>query len=136
MSHVAQKAGVTKAAVSKWFFGFKPKDFINVETQTVATLAKNLNVDLCVFFENQKNVDHYRTTFLWDSLFESVESFLWAIKQKRSPALARLVEVLGLHEASLVAGPVVMRKFHQYKHFIKPIRRKQMEVLWPLYSKT
>ena len=63
-----------------------------------------------------------------------MEVFVGGLVSRELPALARLVQVLGFKEAEYVLGHEVIGRFPSYAKFIKPMRRKQLETLWPLYS--
>ena len=131
-AEIAHLAGVSKAAVTKWFEQGKQSDFVNVETKSLLQLAKGLNVDVKLFLSERGRLQPYQTSFLWDLLYPNMENFLKAVVQKKLLALARMVEVLGLHDAQYVAGDSVIKKFSDYKKFIKPVRREQLEVLWQI----
>ncbi|HLD45114.1 MAG TPA: hypothetical protein VJC18_06730 [bacterium] len=120
---------MSNATVTKWFKQADRSDFVNIETKSLFGLARGLGVDVSIFLSERRRLQPLQTSFLWDNLFPNMETFVKAVVQKRLPALARLVEVLGLRNASLVAGDVIYKKFSDYKKFIKPVRRQQMEVL-------
>lgn len=128
---LARLAGVSRAAVSKWFRS--KGGWANVESQTLLRLANALGVSPSFFLAKREVLAPLETRFLWDHLYPNMESFVQALIQSRLPALARLVQVLGFKEAQAVVGKKAVRWFEKYKKFIKPARRKQLEVLWPLY---
>ncbi len=124
-------AGVSRAAVSKWFrCKMGP---VNVESRTILNLAKGLNVAPDLFLRESADLSTLQSQFLWDFLYPSMKNFIQALIQSRLPALARLVQVLGFHNATVVAGKKVVRLFEKYKKFVKPVRRRELEILWPLY---
>lgn len=135
-ANLARMAGVSRAAVHRWFADREPGGWVNVETATVIRLADSLRLDPSFFLKKRKYLEPHKTQFLWDALYPDLESFCLALTQNQKPALARLVQVLGFHEAYFVAGKKVLTGFEHYKKFIKPVRCKQLEVLWPLYSQT
>lgn len=135
-SNLATLAGVSRAAVHRWFAEIETGDWVNVETATVIRLADSLHLDPSFFLRKRKYLEPHKTQFLWDALYPDLESFCLALTQNQKPALARLVQVLGFHEACFVAGKKVLTEFERYKKFIKPVRCKQLEVLWPLYFQT
>ena len=79
-------------------------------------------------------MSHYQTAFLWDSLYPNMEAFVKAAREFRFPAIARLVQVCGFHESQTLLGKKIILEFDRYKKLIKPARRKQLEILWPLYA--
>lgn len=131
---IARYAGVSRAAVSKWFQ--TSADWANVETKTIITLAERLGVSPDLFLKPCARLDRFQTRFLWDRLYPDMESFVDALNRDQLPAIARLVQVAGFHEASLVIGERAATLFDRYKRHIKPARRRQLEILWPLYRST
>lgn len=130
---IAGAAGVSRAAVTRWFAKGKGADWINIETNTLRQLAMRLKVPTEYFIKPLSNLDLNHTQFLWDGLYPDMESFGVALVQKRPQALARLVQVLGFREASFIVGRRATDQFDTYKRFIKPNRRKELETVWPLY---
>lgn len=131
---VARMAGVSRAAVTRWFrLAARQKGWVNVESKTLGQLKQTLNVSPDLLMEVHTDLAAFQTRFLWDHLYPDMEAFVEGVIRKQLPALARLVEVLGFHEAGKIVGAVVFRRFSQYKKFIKPVRRKELEPLWPLY---
>lgn len=131
---LARLAGVSRAAVSKWFAHEEERDWINVETKTVFALAEATGVTPDFFFRRRIDLSIYRTSFLWDGLYPDMESFLMAVIEGRPIALARIVQVLGFHRARLIAGRRVIEMFPKFKKHIHPVRRKSLEAVWPLYA--
>ncbi|MBI2083419.1 MAG: hypothetical protein HYT76_07590 [Deltaproteobacteria bacterium] len=131
---VARLAGVSRAAVTKWFREVNREGWVNVESRTLFQLASGLGVPVESLVKPVADLAPYQTEFLWDRLYPSMEGFVQALVQKRPPALARLVQQIGFYESSRVVGKKVIALFDRYKKFIQPIRRKQLEVLWPLYA--
>lgn len=131
-SDLARMAGVTRAAVCKWF---KTKDGIcNVETRTLLRLAQGLNIPPEFLVMKIPDLSNLETRFLWDRLYPNMDSFVAALGKNQLPALARLVQVAGLYETKKIAGAAAMTLFPRYKKHIKPARRKILEALWPLYQ--
>ncbi|OGQ23466.1 MAG: hypothetical protein A3I05_08015 [Deltaproteobacteria bacterium RIFCSPLOWO2_02_FULL_44_10] len=125
-------AHVSRAAVSKWFRS--ESNWVNVETNTLRTLAHELSLPPDLFLKEISDLAPYTTHFLWDRLYPSMESFVQALVQGRLQAIARLVQMLGFHQSIFVIGKKTVTHFEKYKKYIKPARRKQLEVLWPLYN--
>jgi transcriptional regulator with XRE-family HTH domain len=129
----ARAAGLSRAAVTRWFRRADAHGWINVESTTLARLAENLHMPIAQLLTPLPPLAPYRTTFLWDALYPSMERFLWALQHKRPEALARLVQVLGFFAATRIVGRCIVAQFSQYKRFIKPARRRELETLWTLY---
>lgn len=131
---VAKLAGVSRAAVSKWFRQGEETGVVNVETKTIFELARTLKLPPDLFLKERENLSAYETEFLWDRLYPDMEHFLKAVAEERLPALARLVQVLGFHQAKIVAGKKVVTLFDKYEKFIHPTRRRALEAIWQLYT--
>lgn len=130
---IAHKAQISRAAVTKWFQNAKPLGFINVEMKTLMNLAAALKVKPDYFLTPSPNLNNLTTSFLWDHLYPDMESFVKALSQYQWPAVARLVQVVGFYDAKKILGKKIFTDFPKYAQYIKPARRKQLEVLWPLY---
>lgn len=133
MADVARLAGVSRAAVSKWFSKARDREWVNVETRTVFELAKNLGIEPAFFFQRMEDTSRYRIKFLWDNIYPDMEQFILALTCEGPEAIARLVQVLGFRKAQRIIGMGAVSLFGKYKKYIKPARRKQLEVVWPLY---
>jgi len=128
---LSRLAGVSKAAVCKWF---KSADGIcNMEVRTLLTLAKNLGVEPRELMDRPEDISYLEPHFLWDRSYPSMESFVGALSLKQLPAIARLIQMTGFHEAAHVIGKPAIDLFPRYKKYIKPARRRALEVIWPLY---
>ncbi len=132
---LARLAGVSRAAVTQWFRKGEANNWINIETSTLQKLAQGLKVSSPLLLSPGESLNPLKTRFLWDNLYPDMESFVKALSEKRKPALARLVQVIGFHSASHVMGKKIVVLFPTYKKFIHPLRRKQLETIWPLYSR-
>ena len=129
---IAKLAKISRAAVSKWFR--QPAEWVNVESSTLMRLASSLGITPDLFLKKTPDLSPWQTRFLWDHLYATMEKFIRALDTGESPALARLVQVTGFFYARHILGKKVVRDFPQYKQFIKPVRRRHLEILWPLYS--
>ena len=128
---LARAAGLSRAAVTKWLQS--EKGVANVQTNHLFMLAKNLGVPPQILLTPLADLTRLQTRFLWDALYPNMETFVVAILDKRPPALARLVQILGFYGAKKIAGEIILQAFPKYKKYLKPIRKKQLEILWPLY---
>jgi len=132
---LATLVGVTPAAVTRWFQR-AVEGWVNVESQTLKKLAEVFKVSPDFLMQEREDLRHFQNRYLWDALYASMEDFLQALREQRPPALARLVQVSGLRDSMVLLGKrVILNRFPFYKQFIHPARRRQLEVLWPLYQK-
>lgn len=134
---LARMANVSRQAVSNWFQA-KPGQEIRVYSSHVRRLAGGLHVsadDLLTPLPVLGDLEmskRYESELLWDSLYENLLDFMIAVINGEEAALARLVQVFGLYQASKIAGRKVWERFPKYKKLIRPIRREQMERVWQL----
>ncbi len=128
---LSRMAHVSKAAVCKWFKS--PDGICNMEIRTFLTLAKNLGIEPKCLIEMACDLSDLETRFLWDRSYPTMESFISALSHAQLPAVARLVQITGFHEAEKIVGSSAVTLFPRYKKYIKPARRKALEVIWPLY---
>lgn len=133
-SNIARLAQVSGAAVSKWFSHTTERDWINVETGTVIRLAQGPKISPDQLLKPTPRLGRWQTQLLWDHLYPTMEAFAKALLARQLPAVARLTQVLGLRNAARLVGKWAIRKFPDYKRYIKPARRKELELLWPLYQ--
>ena len=71
-----------------------------------------------------------RATLLWDRLFPDLDDFAVALNAGDPRALGRFVEVYGLYAAEVTLGSFIWRDFPNYKRYIHPARRRELETLW------
>lgn len=133
---LAKMAGVSRAAITHWFHKPTRNGWINTETFVLMHLAKELKIAPESLLADRPDLTPLHTEFLWDSLYPNMEAFLKALSQFENPAMARLVQIVGLHAAHQILGPQILTKFQNYKAWIKPVRRKGLELIWPLYSRS
>jgi hypothetical protein len=67
--------------------------------------------------------------FLWDGLYSDLVDFAIALNRHETEAIARLVQVHGLFAAERIIGRVAWQRFPEYKRFIHPARRRELEIL-------
>jgi len=132
---VARAAGVSRAAVTKWFASAEksPEGWANLETVTLRNLAEGLGIKPEQLLRPPPDLSGMGSRFLWDHLYDSMEDFAKALARRELAAVGRLAQVLGFREAGRIVGKDVYRKFPDYKKYLKPVRRKELEILWPLY---
>ena len=133
-AELARLSNVSRAAVTRWFLESAETGWANVETNTLMKLGEALHVDPSIFLTKPQALKPLEPRFLWDRLYPDMENFLKGIGRGDRVALARLVQVLGFHEGKEVAGKKAIAEFSAYKKYLKPGRRKQLEILWPLYN--
>lgn len=136
-SDVARLAGVSRQAVSLWFKGNK-SELINVPIATALRFSAAVMLPLddltksIPVLEKPELEENLRAEFLWDGIFPSLADFVRALVNEELRAIARLVQCAGLFEAAHILGDSVWNKFHSYKQFIIPVRRKGLESLWTM----
>lgn len=130
-AELARRVGVSRQAVSLWFGGeeanLQGKHLIRVSEVlgvSVEELAKPLPC-----FEPEIHAQ-LRATLLWDRLFPDLDDFAVALSAGDPRALGRFVEVYGLYAAEATLGSLVWRDFPNYKRYIHPARRRELETLW------
>lgn len=136
-SALAKMAGVSRACVTKWFHNKGSGEKINIETNTLFKLAENLKMSPEFFLIPLPDLSSLETPLLWDKLYPTMIHFAVALAKYEWPAVSRLVQAEGFHVAQKILGKKTIADFPKYAKYIKPARRKQLEILWPLYhSKT
>jgi transcriptional regulator with XRE-family HTH domain len=131
---VAKAANISRAAVTKWFKLSERDDFVNVETVTLLRLAENLRLDPQIFLKKRLPTHSFKTLLLWDGLYANFESFIHALILLDLRAVARFIQVFGFADARRILGQNVIDLFPTIAHLINPARRKELQILWPLYS--
>lgn len=133
-SDLARLAGVSRAAVSRWFCEGAKTGFVNVETRTLLRLSQNLCMPPEFFFADLPDLEAELALFLWDHLYPDMTAFVSALVKGEMQALARLVQVLGFHESKNIFGEKIIRNFPKYKKYLHPVRCKQFEAIWDCYK--
>jgi len=70
-----------------------------------------------------------RVALLWDALYPDLVDFAIAAGRFEPKAVGRLVEVFGLYATARMLGASVWKRFDEFKRFIHPARRRQLETL-------
>ena len=130
-AELARRVGVSRQAVSLWFRGTEA----NLQGRHLVRLSEALGVRVeelskplpCLDSETRARL---RATLLWDRLFPDIDDFAVALNARDPRALGRFVQVYGLYAAETTLGPFVWDAFADYKRFIHPVRRRQLESLW------
>jgi transcriptional regulator with XRE-family HTH domain len=130
-SELARRVGVSRQAVSLWL---QKDGQVNLQGRHLIRVSRALGlaaeklVQALPCFEPEVH-DRLRATLLWDLLYPDLDDFAIALNRKDPRAMARLVEVYGLYAAEKIVGGTVWREFPDYKRYIHPARRQQLEAL-------
>jgi len=137
-SGIASAAGISRQAVSLWFKTSK-NGVASVKTEHLLNLSKALGISLDELAApipalDETAASRLRADLLWDRLYPDLTSFAVAVCRWELRAVARLVEVHGLYNGARMAGPGAWERFPEYKDFIKPGRRDDLERLWRYWN--
>lgn len=132
-------AGISRQAVSSWFRQGRTE--IDVRASHLQRLSRALGVSMdelslplpCLQSPEQRAA--LGAGLLWDRLYPDVGSFAAALVRGEGRAVARLVEVYGLFLSARMLGRSVWVCFPQYKKYLPPVLRRQLEELWALSSR-
>src|SRR3989339_444514 len=137
-SGIAVAAGVSRQAVSFWF---KTADngVASVKTEHLLNLSRTLGISLDELAAPAPALDEAAAArqsaeLLWDGLYPDLVAFAAAVCRWELRPVARLVEVHGLYSGARMAGPGVRERFPEYKGFIKPGRRNDLERGWRYWN--
>lgn len=136
-SQLAKMAKVSRQAVSHWFKTETDSD-IRIQSPHLRHLAEGLRVSAEVLLrplpvlKDSAVTHHYEVLLLWDRLYPDLSHFAVAIVRGEGGALGRLVQVFGLYQGSKIAGEKIWKRFPDYKKYIRPVRREQLEHIWQL----
>jgi transcriptional regulator with XRE-family HTH domain len=130
-AELARRVGVSRQAVSLWFRG----DEANLQSRHMIRLSRALGVSVEELVEplpclEPDSHERIRATLLWDRLYPDVDDLAVALIAGDPTALGRLVEVYGLYAAESILGSRVWREFPDYKRYVHPARRRELETLW------
>ena len=128
-SELARRVGVSRQAVSLWFRSeealVKSSHLLKV-SEAVGVGAESLARPLPGFGEDH---DRLKAAFLWDHLYPDLDDFAIAVVAWKPEAVARLVQISGLYVVERLLGVAVWRRFDEYKRYLHPVRRQQLEGL-------
>ena len=130
-SELARQVGVSRQAVSLWF----QQEEVDLKSRHLIRLGRVLGSPVEDLTESLPCFDpeihaRIRTTLLWDRLYPDLDDFAVALNSGDPRALARFVEVYGLFAAEKTLGPMAWTMFPDYRRFIHPGRRRELETLW------
>lgn len=130
-SEIARAAQVSRQAVNQWF---KQGDsFVPITSKHLLNLCRGTGISADVLINeiaDRQWWENETTNLLWDGLYDDLVSFLIALNEGDSRALARLVEVYGLFASTKIIGDSAWKEFPNYKSYLPPIRRSELEQLW------
>lgn len=134
-SDLARLAGVSRQAVSLWFSSDeKPQ----LRSGHLENLSRGLGVSIddlvwpLPFLEDEEGRRRLGAELNWDKMYPDVEGFLLALCRGELKAVARLVEAYGLFASARMAGSVALDRFPEYKRFLPPALRRDLEPLWKM----
>ena len=138
-SDLARMAGISRQAVSRWFRQGRPE--IELRASHLQKLSRALGVSMdelsmplpCLQSPEERAA--LSAGLLWDRLYPDVGSFAAALVRGEERAVARLVEVYGLFLSARMLGRAVWVRFAQYKKYLPPVLRRQLEELWTLSNR-
>jgi len=129
-AELARRIGVSRQAVSLWFRGGGTArvrgDHLIRLSRALAVPVEDLVRPLPGLGEE---AEAERVALLWDGLYPDLVEFAIAAGRFEPKAVGRLVEVFGLFVAAKILGPGVWKNFDDFKRFIHPARRQQLETL-------
>lgn len=132
-SDLARLAGVSRQAVSLWFSSDERPQVRSRHLENLS-LALGLSIDDLVWplplLENEEGRRRLGAELNWDKMYPDAEDFLIAVCRGEPKALARLVEAYGLCSCARMAGSAVLARFPEYKRFLPPALRRDLEPLW------
>lgn len=135
-SALAKAAGVSRQAASQWLTQ-PPEDRIGIRGEHLLKLSRALNISMDELAEplpvlDPESQESLAAELLWDKLYPDLMDFAIALTRGEPQALARLAQVFGLFRAAKTAGDAAWRRFPEYKRFIHPQRRGDLERVWKL----
>ena len=129
-TELARRIGVSRQAVSLWL---RNDGMARVHAEHLLLVSRVLEVPVEELVRPlPAQGDEGETecvALLWDALYPDLVDFAIAAGRFEPKAVGRLVEVFGLYAAARVLGASVWKKFDDFKRFIHPARRQQLETL-------
>lgn len=136
-SDLARMAGVSRQAVSLWLKAPSGSELV-MRTSHLRQLAGSLELRADELLQPLPILDdpeasrRLEASLLWDRLYPTLLDFSVALTRGQPPALARLVQVFGMYKGAKIAGRKIWERFPDYKRYIRPVRREQLEGIWLL----
>jgi transcriptional regulator with XRE-family HTH domain len=130
-SELARRVGVTRQAVSLWFRSeeadLKSRHLLRL-CGVLGVSAEEISRPLPCF--DRETHAQLMATLLWDRLYPDLDDFAVALNAGDPRAIGRFVQVYGLFAAESTLGHQVWRDFPNYKRYIHPALRPDLETLW------
>ncbi len=129
-TELARRIGVSRQAVSLWL---RSDGSARVRGEHLLLVSRVLGVSVEELVRplpaqgDEGEVE--RVALLWDALYPDLVEFAIAAGRFEPKAVGRLVEVFGLYAAARILGASVWNEFDDFKRFIHPARRRQLEML-------
>jgi transcriptional regulator with XRE-family HTH domain len=126
-AELARRVGVSRQAVSAWL----QTEDASVRGRTLLRVAAALGVS-AEALDRPLPVDEasLKPVYLWDHLYPDLVAFAIALNRREPEAIARLVQVHGLFAAERIIGKGVWARFGEYRQFIHPARRHELDTLY------
>lgn len=129
-TELARRIGVSRQAVSLWL---RNNGMARVRGEHLLLVSRVLEVPVEVLVRplpaQGDEGEAERVLLLWDALYPDLIDFAIAAGRFAPKAVGRLVEVFGLYAAARILGASVWKNFDEFKRFIHPARRQQLETL-------
>lgn len=138
-AHLAQKIGLSRQAVSKWFVSGQ-QNSLKLSLHSLLKICQVLNLklgDLAQPIPKMADLDwkeRFKVSFLWDRLYSNSDDFLLALYFFEPKAVARYIQVCGLYPSANLLGNRVWTQFNQYKKYVHPTRRNECEKIWQIHQ--
>lgn len=132
-AELARQSHLTRQAISKWITS--GHSWVNVESSSLQKIAQTLQLEPAFFLKNPypdvsiDTLQKWTTSLLWDHLYDSLESYIAALRRRDPRAIGRYIQVFGLLNAEKAFGKTVISRFDKYARFIHPAKRKELETL-------
>ena len=72
------------------------------------------------------------TAFCWDHPQASIDAFCDRVNRHEWPAVARLVQAIGLFRSATLLGPVIWHDYTKYSRYIHPTLERGLNRVWQL----
>ncbi len=72
------------------------------------------------------------TPFCWDHPQASIDAFCERLNRHEWPAVARLVQAIGLFRSATLMGPMVWHDYAKYSRYIHPTLERGLNRVWQL----
>ncbi len=129
-TELARRIGVSRQAVSLWL---RSDETARVRGEHLLAVSRVLEVPVEELVRPLPALgdegEAVRVALLWDALYPDLIGFAIAVGRFEPKAVGRLVEVFGMYAAARILGASVWKRFDDFKRFLHPARRRQLETL-------